>query len=78
MSDSKTIIRVNASTTLDEILKSFNDSDDDVVFVDANAVLTEPHLELLTDFPRSATAALVGKSVDFADTLVRASKIASA
>jgi hypothetical protein len=78
MSDSKTIIRVNSSTTLDEILKSFNDSSGDVVFVDENAVLTEPHLELLTDFPRSATAALVGKSVDFADTLVRASKIASA
>ena len=78
MSDSKIIIRVNASTTFDEILKSFNDSSGDVVFVDENAVLTEPHLELLTDFPRSATAALVGKSVDFADTLIRASKIISA
>ena len=78
MSDSKAIIRVNASTTLAEILKMFSDSNDDLVFVDENAVLTDPHLELLTDFPRSTTAALVGKSVDSADTLVRASKIVSA
>ena len=78
MSDSKAIIRVNASTTLAEILRMFSDSNDDLVFVDENAVLTDPHLELLTDFPRSTTAALVGKSVDSADTLVRASKIVSA
>ena len=78
MSDSKAIIRVNASTTLAEILKMFSDSNDDLVFVDENAVLTDPHLELLTDFPRSTTAALVGKSVDYADTLVRSGKIVSA
>jgi phosphatidylglycerophosphate synthase len=78
MSDSKAIVRVNASTTLAEILKAFSDSSDDLVFVDENSVLTDPHLELLTDFPRSTSAALVGKSVDYADTLVRASKIVSA
>jgi len=78
MSDSKAIIRVNASTTLAEVLKMFSNSNDDLVFVDENTVLTDPHLELLTDFPRSTTAALVGKSVDYADTLVRASKIISA
>jgi phosphatidylglycerophosphate synthase len=78
MSDSKGIIRVNSSTTLAEILKTFSDSSDDLVFVDENAVLTDPHLELLTDFPRSTTAALVGKSVDYADTLVRSGKIVSA
>jgi len=78
MSDSKAIIRINASTTLAGILKMFSDSNDDLVFVDENAVLTDPHLELLTSFPRSTTAALVGKSADYADTLVRASKVVSA
>jgi phosphatidylglycerophosphate synthase len=78
MSDSKTIIRVQASTTLSDLYKAFLDSPDDVVFVDERAVISEPHLELLTDFPRSASAALVGKQMDFADTLVRATKVVSA
>jgi phosphatidylglycerophosphate synthase len=78
MSDSKTIIRVQSSKTLFDLLSLFNESSDDVVFVDENAVITEPHLELLTDFPRSATAALVGKQTDFSDTLVRATQVVSA
>ena len=49
-----------------------------MVFVDENSVITEPHLQLLTDFPRSASAALVGKQTDFSDTLVRASQVVSA
>ena len=68
MSDSKTIIRVQETTTLSDLSKSFSDSADDVVFVDTRSVISEPHLELLTDFPRSASAALVGKETDFADT----------
>jgi len=78
MSDSKAIIRVQSSQSLSDLLKFFTESSDDVVFVDENAVLTEPHLELLTDFPRSASAALVGKQTDFADTLVRATQVVSA
>ena len=78
MNQTKQVIQVSSRTSLVEILKIFSDSSDDLVFLDANAVLTEPHLELLTDFPRSTTAALVGKSADYADTLVRASKIVSA
>jgi hypothetical protein len=70
MSDSKKIIRVLASPTLSDLLGLFTESSDDVVFVDEHAVITEPHLELLTDFPRSASAALVGKQTDLADTLV--------
>jgi hypothetical protein len=35
-------------------------------------------MELLTDFPRSASAALVGKQIDFSDTLVRATQVVSA
>jgi hypothetical protein len=78
MSDSKKIIRVQSSQTLSELLRLFTESSDDVVFVDEHAVITEPHLELLTDFPRSASAALVGKQTDFSDTLVRATQVVSA
>ena len=78
MSDSKKIIRVQSSKTLSDLLSLFTESSDDVVFVDENAVITEPHLELLTDFPRSASAALVGKQTDTADTLVRATQVVSA
>jgi phosphatidylserine synthase len=78
MSDSKEIIRVNTSNTLSDILAFFNQSNDDIVLLDENSVITEPHLQLLTDFPRSATAALVGSQLGFADTLVRATKVVSA
>jgi hypothetical protein len=78
MSDSKAIIRVQSSQSLSDLLWLFSESSDDVVFVDETAVLTEPHLELLTDFPRSASAALLGKQNDFADTLVRATQVVSA
>jgi len=77
-SDSKKVIRVQSSKTLSDLLNLFTESSDDVVFVDENAVITEPHLELLTDFPRSASAALVGKQADFSDTLVRATQVVSA
>jgi len=78
MSTSKPIIRVSNASTLSDLLKHFIESTDDVVFLDENSVITEPHLELLTDFPRSASAALVGKNAELADTLVRASKVVSA
>jgi phosphatidylglycerophosphate synthase len=78
MSDSKAIIRVNSSNTLSDLLKFFTDSKEDIVLLDENSVLTEPHLQLLTDFPRSTSAALVGKQTDLADTLVRAAQVVSA
>jgi len=78
MSDSKAIVRVKSSDTLSDLLKLFIDSSDDIVLLDENSVITEPHLQLLTDFPRSASAALVGKQKDSADTLVRATQVVSA
>ena len=78
MSDSKAIVRVKSSDTLSDLLKLFIDSSDDIVFLDENSVITDPHLQLLTDFPRSASAALVGKQTDSADTLVRATQVVSA
>jgi phosphatidylglycerophosphate synthase len=78
MSTSKPVIWVSQTHTLTDLAKLFADAKDDVVFVDENSVITEPHLELLTDFPRSASAALVGKQPEVADTLVRASQVVSA
>ena len=78
MSDSKAIVRVNSSNTLSDLLKHFADSSEDIVFLDENSVITDPHLQLLTDFPRSASAALVGKQTDSPDTLVRATQVVSA
>jgi hypothetical protein len=78
MSTSKPIIRVKQTSSLADLLEIFVSADDDVVLVDENSVITAPHLELLTDFPRSASAALVGKQTDFSDTLVRATQVVSA
>ena len=78
MSDSKEIVRVNSSNTLSDLLKLFSDSSDDIVLLDENSVISEPHLQLLTDFPRSASAALVGNQTGSADTLVRAAQVVSA
>jgi phosphatidylglycerophosphate synthase len=78
MSTSKPIVKVTSTNTLAELLKHFADAKDDIVLLDETSVITEPHLELLTDFPRSASAALVSKQIDFADTLVRATQVVSA
>ena len=78
MSTSKPIIQVKRSSTLSDLLEVFVSADDDVVLVDENSVITEPHLQLLTDFPRSASAALVGKQAELSDTLVRAGQVVSA
>jgi phosphatidylserine synthase len=78
MSNSKQVIKVSSETTLADILQSFLASNEDLVLLDQNTVLTEPHLELLTDFPRGASAALVGKQTDFADTQVQKNLVVSA
>jgi len=78
MSTSKPIVKVTSDNTLADLLKFFVDANDDIVLLDDNSIITKPHLELLTDFPRSASAALVGKEKDSADTLVRATQVVSA
>jgi phosphatidylglycerophosphate synthase len=78
MSTSKPIFKVTSTNTLADLLRHFADAKDDVVLLDETSVITEPHLELLTDFPRSASAALVANEMDFADTLVRATQVVSA
>lgn len=78
MNQTKQVIQVSSKTTLAELLQNFLAADQDLVVVDENTVITQPHLELLTDFPRGASAALVANDNDFADTLVAKGSVVSA
>ena len=68
---------VTPATTINEILTLFIDSQSDLLLIDENSVVADPHMELLTDYPRSASAALVAVEKN-GDTLVRQNRIASA
>ena len=68
---------ITAKTSLPEILDSFRDATKDLLLIDERTVITDPHLELLTDYPRSSSAALVA-IVKNGNTLVRQNRIASA
>ncbi len=72
----KTVL-VTSSTTVREVLGSFKATTDDLLLLDQNAVIAKPHLELLTDYPRSTSVALVATQKN-GDTLVRQNRIASA
>ena len=77
MDKSLTSLVVTSSTKVREILDSFKASDSDLLLLDQNSVIAQPHLELLTDYPRSASVALVSTQKN-GDTLVRQNRIASA
>ena len=70
-------LMVNAKTSLSEILETFQSSTKDLLLIDERTVITDPHLELLTDYPRSTSTALVAV-VKNGDTLVRQNRVASA
>ena len=70
-------LEVNQETKIDDVLKAFESGNQDLLLVDENAVITMPHMELLTDYPRSVTTALVTKMKD-GDTRVGASRITGA
>ena len=78
MNQTKQVIQVSSKTSLSDLLQSFLASEQDLVFIDEHTVITQPHLELLTDFPRSASAALVGRQPDFANTQVSQGSVVSA
>ena len=61
MSENLRTFDVHAGTKIAEILEAFQSSNQDLLLVDENAVVTQPHLELLTDYPRTVTTALVAK-----------------
>ena len=77
MNQSLRSLVVTANTSIDEIRKTFMDSQTDLLLVDENSVVAEPHLDLLTDYPRSASAALATIQKN-GDTLMRQNRIASA
>lgn len=70
-------LEVNRGTRIDDVLKAFESGNQDLLLVDENTVVTKPHMELLTDYPRSVTTALVTKLKD-GDTRVLASRITGA
>lgn len=77
MNQSLTSLMVTPATTISEILNTFLQSEKDLLLIDESSVIADPHLELLTDYPRSASAALVAVEKN-GDTLVRQNRIASA
>lgn len=77
MNQSLASLVVTSSTSIEEILQKFLESNKDLLLIDENSVIAEPHLELLTDYPRSSSAALVAMEKN-GDTLVRQNRIASA
>lgn len=77
MTHTKPLVRVNQRTSLAEILEVFREANEDLIFLDENSVISLPHLELLTDYPRSASAALVGKVESGGDILVRGDTVVS-
>ena len=77
MNQSLSSLVVTPATTINEILTVFIDSQNDLLLIDENSVVADPHMELLTDYPRSASAALVAVEKN-GDTLVRQNRIASA
>lgn len=52
-------IEVKDSTKISEIVEAFTDSKSDLILIDENSVFSQPHLELLTDYPRKTATALV-------------------
>ena len=57
-------ISVADSTKISEILTVFNESKFDLILIDENSVFSQPHLELLTDYPRKTATALVAPLYD--------------
>jgi phosphatidylglycerophosphate synthase len=77
MNQSLATLVVTSATTLDEIIQKFESSGSDLILVDENSIIAEPHMNLLTDYPRSASAALVASQKN-GNTFVRQNRIASA
>ena len=57
-------LEVNNQTKIADILASFESTNQDLLLIDENTRITKPHLELLTDYPRTQTTALVTQLVN--------------
>jgi phosphatidylglycerophosphate synthase len=70
-------LKITAKSSLFDVISEFEASDRDLLLLDERTVIALPHLELLTDYPRGASAALVAVEKN-GDTLSRANRIATA
>ena len=77
MSSALDSLTISAKSSLKDVLLAFENSDRDLLILDERTVISTPHLELLTDYPRTSSAALVAIQKD-GNTLVRQNRIASA
>mgnify|MGYP003346105754 FL=1 len=77
MNRSLRTIEITSATTLKDICEEFRNSTADLILIDENSVIAEPHLNLLTDYPRTASAALVAPQKN-GNTFVRQYRVASA
>ena len=68
---------VNEDMSLSQIVNEFNSSSGDLLLLDSRSVISKPHIELLTDYPRKASAALLAVQKN-GNTLSRQSRVASA
>jgi hypothetical protein len=68
---------IDQVTKISDVLQVFESSNQDLLLVDINSVVTKPHLELLTDYPRTVTTALVAK-VKNGETRVSQGRISGA
>jgi hypothetical protein len=59
MSNQLPSLVIGENTSIREVINAFEKSVDDLLLIDERTVVAQPHLELLTDYPRSSTAALV-------------------
>ena len=61
MTENLRTLEVNQGSKIAEILEAFESGNQDLLVIDQATVVTKPHLELLTDYPRTVTTALVSK-----------------
>jgi hypothetical protein len=77
MSNQLPSLVIGENSSIRDVINAFEKTSDDLLLIDERTVVAQPHLELLTDYPRSSSAALVAVQKN-GNTLVRANRIASA
>jgi len=77
MNQALSSLRVTAQSSLADIRNAFESTSQDLLVIDERSIITNPHLELLTDYPRSVSAALVATKKG-GDTRIEQNRIVSA
>ena len=77
MSNSIRSLVITEKSSISDVIAELESSNQDLLLIDERTVVADPHIELLTDYPRSSSAALVAVQKN-GNTLVRTNRIASA